>query len=116
MFADEVDYSFKFCNRTSLDQLLAKGESDDVIICKNGYVTDGHYSNLVFENKDGFFTSKTPLLTGIKREFLLRTNQIKERSISIENIFDFDRVHFINAMLDIGERHMGINKNLRFVK
>lgn len=52
---DAIDYSFKRCDRTSLSALVArKGECDEIIIVKNGLLTDTSYTNLaLFDGHDG---------------------------------------------------------------
>lgn len=42
---DAIDYTFKRCDRTSLSALVArKGECDEIIIVKNGLLTDTSYT------------------------------------------------------------------------
>jgi 4-amino-4-deoxychorismate lyase len=39
--SDEIEYSFKFKDRSALEALFAqRGDCDDIIIVKNGLVTD----------------------------------------------------------------------------
>jgi 4-amino-4-deoxychorismate lyase len=44
---------------------------DDIIIVRNGFVTDASYANLIFRKGDEWFTPATFLLAGTMRAFLL---------------------------------------------
>lgn len=98
---NEIDYSYKYADRGNLNKLLQKSGCDDIIIVKNGLVTDASSSNLVFKTPKGLFTPKEYLLPGTKRKQLLERKKIIERSIRVENIQTFDAVYFINAMIDM---------------
>lgn len=99
---DDISYDFKSTDRSRLDQLRNEANSDEIIIVKNGLITDGFATNLVFEAEDGtLYTPNSYLLSGTKRQSLLEAGQIKEREITIEDIESYTRIHFINAMIDL---------------
>jgi 4-amino-4-deoxychorismate lyase len=98
---NEIDYSYKYTERSNLNKLLQKSGCDDIIIVKNGLVTDASSSNLVFKSPKELFTPEDYLLPGTKRRLLLDRKKIKEQSIRIEDIKTFDSVYFINAMIDL---------------
>ena len=96
------NYSFKFADRTELNALLAqKGDADEILIVRNGCITDTSFSNVVFRRENEFFTPDTYLLNGTKRQLLLRQGVICEKRITEENVDEFEEVLLINAMLDI---------------
>lgn len=98
---DNIDYSFKYEDRQALNRLLdLKGDCDDIIIVKDGFVTDTSYSNLVFSDGEQFFTPSGFLLNGTKRQQLLRDGKIKEKEIKMEDISRYSGVYMINSMLD----------------
>ena len=98
----DVDYTFKFANRCCLEKLLSlKYPCDEILITKNGCITDTSYSNVVFKKANEFFTPDTFLLNGTKRQQLLRQGRIKEQRITTENIRHFEAVYLINAMMDL---------------
>lgn len=99
-----IDYSYKSTNREKIDQLFSlRRQCDEIIIVKNGLVTDSSFSNFVFENEEGLFTPTSFLLKGIQRDYLLSSNRIKERVIREEDMNQYSRVHLINAMLEPGD-------------
>ena len=96
------DYSFKFSNRKAIDDLLKfRNGCDDVLIVRNGLISDTSYSNVVFRKDNMYFTPNFPLLNGTKRQKLLENKIIEEAVINVETIKQYDRVWLINALLDI---------------
>jgi len=85
--ADEIDYSLKYLDRTSLTCLIDHDVADDVLIVKNGCITDK------------WVTPDTPLLRGTMREKLLREGAIKEERITPDDLGRFTHFRLINAML-----------------
>lgn len=99
---NEIEYSFKYLNRDRLEHLKKKApNSDDIIIVKNGLVTDATYANLVFFDGKEWITPSTPLMEGTKRAFYLDRGIIREAPIRESEVFDFKKVCLINALLDI---------------
>ena len=96
------DYSFKFSNRKAIDDLLKfRNGCDDILIVRNGLITDTSYSNVVFRKDNMYFTPNFPLLNGTKRQKLIENRIIEEAVINVETIKQYDRVWLINALLDI---------------
>lgn len=101
---DSIDYSYKYVNRSCLTQLFEKrGNADDILIIKNGYVTDSSSANVVFYDGSQWITSSTPLLPGTKRAKLIDEGKIIEKNIKIKDISYFSKISLINAFLDIGD-------------
>lgn len=99
---DSIDYDFKYTNRQSLTNLLEQRNGcDEILIVKNGLITDTSYSNVVFQSAGGFYTPSDYLLNGTKRQALLKQSIIRECAIRPENIQQYDRIFLINAMLDL---------------
>lgn len=100
--ADNLDYPFKYADRTCFNFLLEqKGNCDDILIVKDGYITDTSYSNVVFENTSGLYTPSTCLLAGTKRKQLLEKGIITQAEIKVEDIQKYNKLHIINAMIDL---------------
>ncbi len=104
-----VTYSFKFSDRSAFNALLQEREDcDEILIVKNGCITDTSFSNVVFSKNDQFFTPDSCLLNGTKRQQLLREKRIRETCVTIDNLHHFDKVYLINAMLEI-EDNVGLS-------
>jgi 4-amino-4-deoxychorismate lyase len=97
-----IEYSYKYEDRSSLSRLLEqKGECDDILIVKDGFVTDTSYSNVVFGKGGKLFTPSAFLLNGVKREFLLKSGFITQIEIKPSDIAFYDSIYLINSMLDL---------------
>lgn len=113
--ADDIDYRFKSCHREAIHLLSAeKGECDEIIIVKKGYITDTSYTNVVFENREGLFTPDTYLLNGTMRQTLLQKGVIQEKTIRDSDLQHFDYIYLINAMLDLEYAPKVAIENIRF--
>jgi 4-amino-4-deoxychorismate lyase len=92
------DYLYKYADRSFLNNLLAENKDfDEVIMLKNGYLTDCTIANLAFWDGSNFFTPSTPLLKGTKRQQLLDRQEIIETEIRIEDLGKYEGVCLINA-------------------
>lgn len=101
--ADNIEYSHKYANRESINSLKKDIAEDDIIIIKNGVVTDCSFTNIAFFDGLLWYTPNTPLLKGTKRELLLRNKVIFERQIKAEDIHSYKSVRLFNAMIEWGE-------------
>lgn len=100
--SDAISYAHKYEHRQSLNELYQQRENcDDIIIIKNGFVTDASYANLIFKKGKEWFTPTTFLLAGTMRAFLLDSNQIKPTQIRVEDLHKYESCKLINAMLDM---------------
>jgi 4-amino-4-deoxychorismate lyase len=100
VFDNHIDYTFKWADRASINRLFQqKAEADDVLIIKNGYVTDASYSNVAFRDGQQWFTPSTPLLAGTMRQYLLSQGVIKSRPIHHTDIPSFQSIRLFNAMM-----------------
>ncbi len=98
---DSVEYTQKSANREALNLLFAqKKECDDVLIVKNGLITDTTIANVAFFDGKRWLTPKTPLLKGTTRERLLEAGIIVAEDITPEMINGFKKLALMNAMID----------------
>ena len=101
---NEIEYKYKFTDRTHLNNLLSKkGECNDIIIVKNGFLTDSSYSNLAFNNGTKWITPSTPLLAGTRRAQLIESGELTENELKVSDLKHFMSCSLINALNDIGE-------------
>jgi len=108
---NSIEYSHKYSDRKHINELFAqRKDKDDILIVKNGLVTDSSYCNLVFSDGKEFFTPSSPLLKGTKRDKYLSEGKIKEKEIQIQDIGQYKEIHLINAFLDLNRMIIPINK------
>jgi 4-amino-4-deoxychorismate lyase len=101
---ESIDYHVKFTNRQILQELFAqRGDCDDIIIVKNGFVTDSFAANLLFFDGINWYTSTTPLLRGTRRQFLLDRGMISKKEIREEDIRSYQKVGLVNALVGFDE-------------
>jgi len=106
----DIDYSFKYSDRIIINNLLAqKGDCDDILIIKNGYVTDTSICNIVFFDGDKWVTPSTPLLRGTKRERLIQEGVIYDALITEEDLFKFETFALINTFRDIVDNQISVD-------
>jgi len=104
---DYIDYHLKYQDRLLLNELLSKKEDcDEIIIVKDGLITDTSMSNLIFFDGSLWFTPEKPLLKGTCRQRLLEEKKISEMEIRVETLDMFHGLKIINAMRDPDEEEM----------
>jgi 4-amino-4-deoxychorismate lyase len=109
--ANHIHYPYKYLDRHDIQELKKQVPPDsDIIMLQDGRITDASYANLVFWDDFTWWTPRKPLFEGIRRQHLLRTGQIHEREIGPDALKYFTRVGLINALLDLGESELSIDK------
>ena len=100
---DKVDYRYKSTDRSMFIRLMEqRGECDDVLVVRDGWVTDTSFTNVVFEDVvGGLYTPDTYLLEGTRRQSLLDVGKIQACPIRVEDIGHFQRVLLVNAMIGL---------------
>lgn len=107
IFDDSISYSLKFEDRNALNILYQQREKcDDILIIKNGMVTDSTYCNVLFYDGKSWFTSDTPLLHGTCRARLLAEGNVQEVPIHFEMIKKYTSFMLVNAMMDFSPYRM----------
>jgi 4-amino-4-deoxychorismate lyase len=101
IYNDQIDYQYKYFDRNCFIELMKNINEDDILIIKNGFVTDTSFSNIVFFDGSDWITPSTCLLNGTMRKFLLDTKKICERDIKAGDLKNFESAKLINAMLDL---------------
>lgn len=101
VFSDTIDYTYKSLQREELNALYAqRGRADDVIIVKNGYLTDTSIANIALYDGHTWFTPACPLLCGTKRAELLDKHFLIEKDIPQNSLMDYSHIMLFNAMID----------------
>ena len=97
---NEIDYSFKYLDRTHLDIMKKQASTQEIVIVKKGFITDTTFSNLIFLKNGIWHTPKTFLLNGVQRFNLIHLGIIQETEINLEKLKEFSHFQIINAMND----------------
>ena len=95
-----IEYSYKYANRDELNSLLQEQpDADEIIIEKEGYLTDTTISNIAFYNGKQWFTPEVPLLQGTMRAKLIDEGFLHTKKIKKEELDNYTHVALINAMI-----------------
>lgn len=104
LFENNLEYSKKYLNREKIDRLfLQKDDCDEVIIVKQGIVTDTSIANIAIFYDDIWITSKDCLLQGTTRARLIKDGFLKEQNISLEMLKNAEKLALMNAMIGFDE-------------
>lgn len=107
---DAITYTYKSSDRNVLNDLfLARGNCHDVLIVKEGLLTDTSIANIALFDGNNWFTPLHPLLKGTKRAELIDKQLIKERDIQLEELPFFSHIALFNAMIEWQEIVFEIN-------
>lgn len=95
---------YKSEDRSLYNEAFAKRSMcDDVLLVKNGLLTDASYSNIALFDGKEWFTPQTPLLYGVNRAELIALGKITEKDIKAEDLSDYQQIALFNAMIEFGE-------------
>jgi len=100
VYNDDIEYAFKLADRRDINRLTdLKKACDEIIIVKNGLITDSSYANLAFYDGNCWKTPAKPLLAGTRRSVLLKNQTLIEAEIRPEDLVRFQKVRLFNAMI-----------------
>jgi 4-amino-4-deoxychorismate lyase len=95
----ERDYRYKYADREWIYSVLERSGCDEVIMVKDGFVTDASIANLAFYDGRQWITPDTPLLPGTRRRFLLDSGVLHEAPVRPSDLRHFSRMRLVNAMI-----------------
>ena len=99
---DTIGYAFKYADRTKLNSLFdLRGRSDDILIIKNGFVTDTFYANIVFKKDDKWYSPSDPLLKGTRIDRYTREGLVTPALLRPSDLPFFSEARIVNAMISI---------------
>ncbi|MEH8093420.1 aminotransferase class IV family protein [Gallibacterium anatis] len=102
VICDDIDYHLKYSDRAIFNELLKqKGDCDEIIIVKQGKITDCTIGNLILRQGSQWFTPDSPLLIGTQRSKLLQERKIIEREILLSDLPLYQEIRLINALNSI---------------
>jgi len=94
----DLSYMYKYDNRDEISRLMEK-KYDEIIIEKNGFLTDTSIANIAFYDGINWITPSKPLLNGTMREQLLAKKLLIQKDIRKEDIKSFSNFALMNAMI-----------------
>ena len=100
----DMDYHLKYADRACLDGLFAqRGSADDVLVVKDGRITDTSIGNVALFDGNEWHTPVRPLLRGTHRQYLLDAGLLVERDIKVAELSNYVSIRVFNAMIHWGE-------------
>ena len=104
VYEDTIWYGHKLKNRDALQLLLERrGIAEEVLIVKNGWITDASYANVVLRKENKWYTPEIPLLPGTRRAHYLQNGILSVAQIKPSDLSLYDELRLINAMLSLEE-------------
>ncbi len=98
---DNIKYKYKATNRKELDDLFDKKDSaDEIIIIRDGLITDTSISNISIFDNNHWITPRLPLLEGTCRNRLIKEGFIIQKDITISQLLNAKKFALMNAMID----------------
>ncbi len=100
----DIVYNFKNVDREDITSLFnQKGTCDDIIMIKDGLVTDTSIANIAMYDGLKWITPKSPLLKGTFRESMLEKQLLLEKDVKIKDIKNVTRFALMNALIGFYE-------------
>ena len=101
---------FKMADRTDYQNVFSKRDNcDDVLLVKNGLLTDTSYCNIALFDGVQWFTPKTPLIQGINRAQLLADGRLLAKDIKLDELMNFQCISLFNALNEFGTIEIDIS-------
>lgn len=111
---DNIDYKFKYSDRKQLNELFEKRDDcDDILIVKNGCITDSFTANPVFFDGSKWWTPDTPLLSGTQRAKLIGEGKLSVCIITPETLNKYKKTGLINALQDLENMPVILIENIK---
>ncbi len=99
----------KSSQREAFNQLHALREAcDDILLTRDGYLTDTTYSNIALWDGQDWITPRTPIIFGTNRAYLLEKKLIREGDIHLDQLHQFTKIRLFNAMIEFSEVELDV--------
>jgi 4-amino-4-deoxychorismate lyase len=101
VYDNTIEYAKKLTARDRINELFElREECDDILIVKNGRITDTSIANVAFYKNDIWYTPASPLLRGTTRQRLLDEGFLHTADINVEDLKKYSQIALLNAMID----------------
>lgn len=95
--------AYKLENRAVYNNAFNKRMNyDDVLLVKDGLITDTSYCNVAVFDGDKWYTPRLPLLYGVNRAQLISTGTIIEKDIKVDELLNYQSICLFNALIEFG--------------
>ena len=95
-----IEYNYKYANREELNTLRERERDfDEIIIEKEGYLTDITIANIAFHDGDKWVTPSQALLPGTMRAKLLDEGFLHKKEIRKEDLKNYSQIALMNSMI-----------------
>jgi 4-amino-4-deoxychorismate lyase len=100
IFDDTIEYDYKYLDRTAIEKLYSQKEDcDEIIIVKNGLLTDTSIANICLQQNGTWHTPKKPLLLGTQRAKLLDQDKLIQTDLTLNDLKKAEKIALCNAMI-----------------
>lgn len=111
---DIASLPYKMADRSEYQTLFGqRGDCDDVLLVKEGLLTDTSYCNIALYDGLKWFTPRVPLIPGVNRAELLDEGWLTAKDISMDNLKNFQRIRLFNALIEFGKIELDISSVCR---
>lgn len=101
---NDISYKYKYLDREDIEKLyMKKGLADEILIVKNGLLTDTSIANIAIFKENKWLTPKKPLLEGTARARLLEEKVLSEANLTVEDLKSASKIALLNAMIGFKE-------------
>lgn len=102
---NSIKYTHKEVNKKQINLLrIYKGNCDEILIERDGLITDTCCCNVAFFDGNQWFTPANPMIKGTKRAELLEQGKIIEKDISVSELSRYKKVRMFNSMIDFEDK------------
>ena len=99
---DTIDYAYKFADRSKLNSLFnLRNQSDDIMIIKNGFITDTSYANIVLKKEGKWYSPSNSLLKGTRIDRYIREGIVTPALLRSSDLPLYSEARIVNAMISI---------------
>jgi 4-amino-4-deoxychorismate lyase len=103
--------AYKREDRTGYNAAFAqRGDCDDVLLVRDGLLTDTSYCNIALFDGENWFTPRLPLLYGVNRADLLANEKLIEKDIPVSDLKNYQKIALFNAMIEFGELVLDVDQ------
>lgn len=101
--ANDIDYPYKSLDRSAIEVCYQKrGECSDVLIVRQGLLTDTSIANIALGDGHTWLTPQSPLLDGTTRARLLDEAHLKASELTPNDLEHYPFITIFNALIPFG--------------